>query len=167
MPVRQDLSTVRQNVEPLSIADQVRELLAALALNKSQLAEALRVTRPTIYEWFQGKEPKASNTERLYALLRLLSRASVSGAMPLNARFVRQPLSLDEPSLLTLLCEDKIDEARVLRTLEKAKAAANVAMNRRNAREERLRALGFEEPSNEQRKEQLAKNIALRTWPKQ
>jgi len=36
----------------------------------------------------------------------------------------------------------------------------------RVAREDRLRALGFEEPTAEQRKENLALNVALREWPK-
>lgn len=40
------------------------------------------------------------------------------------------------------------------------------AEGRRVAREDRLRALGFEEPTAEQRKENLALNIALREWPK-
>lgn len=30
----------------------------------------------------------------------------------------------------------------------------------------RLRALGYEEPTNEQRKDNLAKNVALLDWPK-
>ena len=40
------------------------------------------------------------------------------------------------------------------------------AERRRVAREDRLRALGFEEPTAEQRKENLALNVALREWPK-
>lgn len=40
------------------------------------------------------------------------------------------------------------------------------AESRRVAREDRLRALGFDEPSDEQRKENLALNVALREWPK-
>jgi plasmid replication initiation protein len=38
---------------------------------------------------------------------------------------------------------------------------------RRKKREDRLQALGFEDLSNEQRKEQLAKNVALLDWPKE
>lgn len=37
---------------------------------------------------------------------------------------------------------------------------------RRETREIRLREAGFEEPTREQRKEQLAKNVALQDWPK-
>jgi DNA-binding transcriptional regulator YiaG len=59
----------------LPVADQAREVLAALSLNKSQLAEVLCVSRPTVYDWFDGKEPNASNSDRLIILLRLLARA--------------------------------------------------------------------------------------------
>ena len=31
---------------------------------------------------------------------------------------------------------------------------------------DRLRTLGFEDPSSEQRREQLARNVAMRDWPK-
>ena len=42
---------------------------------------------------------------------------------------------------------------------------ADTATRRRAAREERLRNLGFEDPGREQRREQLARNMALREWP--
>ena len=151
----------------LSVVEQMQELLAALSLNKSQLAKILRVTRPTMYDWFQGKDPNAANAERLHALLGFLSRASVSGANPLNARFVRQPIDLGAPSLIELLSEDQLDEERVLHTIERVRALGDSASTRRKTREDRLRALGFEDPSDEQRKEQLAKNVALQHWPKQ
>lgn len=155
-----------RKVVALSVIEQMRELLAALSLNKSQLAKILRVTRPTMYDWFQGKEPNTANAGRLQALLRTLARASVSGASPLNARFVRQPMDLDAPSLIDLLCEDALDEERVVRAIAQARTLGDSASQRRTAREDRLRALGFEDPSSEQRKEQLARNIALQDWPK-
>ena len=42
---------------------------------------------------------------------------------------------------------------------------ADSASRRRTAREERLRTLGFEELGGEQRRRQLATNVALRKWP--
>ncbi len=39
-------------------------------------------------------------------------------------------------------------------------------LRKRKNREDRLRALGFEDPSGNQRKEQLARNVALQDWPK-
>ena len=51
------------------VGDQLKELRAALSLNKSQLARILCVTRPTLYEWYEGKEPNATNSERIRNLL--------------------------------------------------------------------------------------------------
>lgn len=49
---------------------------------------------------------------------------------------------------------------------ERPRAHSEEAESRRVSRENRLRALGFDEPSDEQRKENLALNVALRDWPK-
>jgi transcriptional regulator with XRE-family HTH domain len=152
-------------VVALSIVEQMQELLAALSLNKSQLAQILRVTRPTVYDWFQGKEPNTANTERVHFLLRILARASVSGAAPLNARFVRQPMEFDSPSLIDLLGQEQVDEELVVRALETARALGDAASQRRTTREERLRALGFEDPTSKQRRQQLATTVALKGWP--
>ena len=154
-----------RDVLKLSVVEQVQELQAALSLNKSQLARVLRVSRPALYDWLRGREPNAANTERLHTLLRCLTQARVSGANPLNARFVRQPADLDGPALLDLLGEKRIDEDRVVTAIEQARALGDTATRRRANREERLRGLGFEDPELEQRREQLARNMALRDWP--
>ena len=154
-----------RDVLKLSVVEQVQELQAALSLNKSQLARVLRVSRPALYDWLRGREPNAANTERLHTLLRCLAQARVSGATPLNARFVRQPADLDEPALLDLLGEERVDEDRVVNAIEQARALEDSANRRRTDREDRLRDLGFEDPGREQRREQLARNVALRDWP--
>ena len=156
-----------EKLEALAVVDQLNELRAALSLNKSQLARVIRVTRPTIYEWYEGKDPNATNCERIRTLLRLLELSAVSGAMPLNARFVRQPLGPAEPALLDLLCEARLDQARVARALKRVRILASAALARRKNREDRLRGLGFEDPDAAQRKEQLAMNVSLQDWPKQ
>lgn len=163
--VQPEVSAEFRKALAFSVIEQMQELLAAISLNKSQLAQILRVTRPTMYDWFQGKEPNAANSERLHAMLRILARASVSAAAPLNARFVRQPIELNAPSIIHLLGAEEIDEDRVVRAIEQARALGDTASRRRTSREERLRALGFEEPTSEQRREQLAKNVALKDWP--
>lgn len=154
-----------REVLKLSVVEQMQELQAVLSLNKSQLARILRVSRPALYEWFRGKEPNASNTDRLHALLRCLARARVSGTSPLNARFVRQSPDIDRPALLELLSEERIDEARVVSAIEQAQALEHEATRRRTVREEQLRELGFEDPGREQRRKQIASNMALRNWP--
>ncbi len=155
-----------RKVVGLSVVEQMQELLAALSLNKSQLAQVLRVTRPTLYDWLRGSEPSAVNAERIHSLLGVLARAGVSAANPLNARFVRRPMDLDAPSLVELFSADPLDEERIIGAIGQAQALAGAASRRRTEREDRLRALGFEDPSSEQRTEQLAKNMALQDWPK-
>ncbi len=154
------------NVVFLPVAEQVQELLAALSLNKSQLARILRVTRPTIYEWLRGNRPNAANTKRLSTLLRVLERASVSSLAPLNARFVRQPTESGAPSLIDMLGEEQVDETRLIQVIKQVQILGDAASRTRARREDRLRRLGFEEPDREQRKKQLANNVALRDWPK-
>ena len=160
-------ASVAEGSETLAVVDQLNELRAALSLNKSQLARVMRVTRPTIYEWYEGKDPNATNSERIRTLLHVLQRSAVSGARPLNARFVRQSVGPTEPALLDLLCEPRLDQARVARALKRVRALGNAALRKRRNREDRLRALGFEDPDGNQRKEQLARNVALQDWPKQ
>lgn len=152
-------------VTRLSVADQAREVLAALSLNKSQLAEVLDVSRPTIYNWLDGKEPNVSNARRLSALLKLLATVGISSSDPLNARFVRQALDEHGTSLLDALRAKSFDE-RLVSLLREAKALGEQAQDRLTAKEERLRGLGFEELSGERRRDQLARNVALRDWPK-
>ena len=154
-------------LESLSVPDQLKELQAALSLNKSQLARILKVTRPTIYEWYEGKEPNATNSERIRILLLVLARGAVSGAKPLNARFVRQPMGLSEPSLLDLLYRDRLDQELLARALKRAREVGDAAFRKRKNREDRLHALGFEDLSRDKRKELLARNVALQDWPKE
>jgi DNA-binding transcriptional regulator YiaG len=160
------VATSRRAASRMSVADQVCEIMAALSLNKTQLAEVLRVTRPTLYEWLDGKEPNAANAKRLLSLLRLLADSGVTAADSLSPRFARGALIESEQSLLDLLKAETLDEARISLTLGEAKASEDEARRTRQIREERLRALGFEEPNTEQRRANLAFNVALREWPK-
>ena len=154
-----------RDVPEFSMVELMQELQAALSLNKSQLARVLRVSRPALYEWLRGREPKAANADRAHILLRCLAQARVTAARPLNARFVRQPADVAGPALVDILCEEQIDEDRVVAAIQQARALGDAAARRRATREERLHNLGFEDPGREQRIEQLARNMALRDWP--
>ena len=151
----------------LSVAEELTELMAALALNKSSLAKILRVSRPTIYEWFDGKVPKPANEERLQGILQILSRRAVTGARPLNARFVRRSVEGGSQSLVDLLSEERIEADRVAGAIDDVRTLTVADKRRRSDRERRLRDLGFEEPGQGQRRETLARNVALLDWPKE
>lgn len=157
--------SVPSSVLSLSSADQALEVLAALSLNKPQLADVLAVSRPTLCDWLEGKAPSASNARRLTTLVQLLANAGVTAAHALSPRFVRQPLSAGEPSLLELLKAAELDAPLVFEVLQRAKSLEDEALERRLSRERRLADRGFEEPSEAQRKENLALSVALHAWP--
>jgi transcriptional regulator with XRE-family HTH domain len=149
-----------------SVADQAREAMAALSLTKSQLADVLRVSRPTVYDWLGGKEPSPGNAGRLSAVLRLLARAGVSSEAPLNARFVRHAIDERNPSLIELLSAEQLNESQIEGMIVEARALGEEAESRRTRREDRLRALGYEDASNEQRRDQMNQTVAMLDWPK-
>jgi transcriptional regulator with XRE-family HTH domain len=101
-----NLSAATPAVLSLSPAAQAREVLAALSMSKAQLAKVLRVSRPTLYDWFHDREPNVENSQRLSTLLRLLSAAGITSAEPLRPRFLRYVLNEGTPSLLDALCAE-------------------------------------------------------------
>ena len=155
-----------QPISALPIARQVRELQAALSVNKSELARILGVSRPTVYDWLDGGEPNGDNRSRIRTLLRLVSECRVSARSPLFPRFVRSALEPGDRSLLELLGEERIDGVAAKDVIRRAKALGDAMDSRREEREAELRAAGFEELSAEQRKANLATNVGLMGWPR-
>ena len=149
----------------LPVARQVRELQAALSLNKSELARILRVTRPTVYDWLDGGEPNADNVARIGQLLRLVAQARVSSRNPLFPRFVRSPLDAGGQALLDLLGDETIAEPVVRDAIHRAKGLGDAMDTHRRQREVRLCAVGFEEPDEETRAGNLETSVALKPWP--
>jgi hypothetical protein len=150
----------------LSAAEQVRELLAALALNKSQMADVLRVSRPTLYDWLEGKEPAPGNAERIDMLCGLLVEIGVTSRTPLNARFVRRPLGMGRPSLLEILAQEDPTEGGASQILRQALELSTWAQATRAEREDRLRNLGYEDPTDDERRDTANRNVAMLNWPK-
>ena len=149
-----------------STARQVRELQAALSVNKSELARILRVSRPTVYDWLDDGVPNAENVARIQQILRLLQGARVSSANPLFPRLVRFPHHPGTPALLDMLREETLNEPAILEALRRAKATGDAIDRERDQREARLRAAGFEEADDDERKANLASNVALMNWPR-
>jgi len=148
-----------EQVLTMSIADQAREVLAALSINKSQLAEILGVSRPTLYSWFDGSNPNSGNSDRLLTILRIMSKTHIDSHHPLNARFIRNPLWENSKSLIELLKTDSWREEEIASVFEAAKALSDKVAIQTEAREARWRKLGYEEPSFEERKATLNRNV--------
>ena len=151
----------------LTVARQIRELQAALSVNKSELARILGVSRPTVYDWLDDGEPNAANRARIRTLMRLLSESRVSTNNPLFPRFTRSALEPGNRILLDVLSEETIDEATAKNLMRRAKALGDAIDAEREEREARLRDASFEEPDEEQRRANLATNVALLEWPRE
>ena len=114
-----------------------------------------------MYDWLDDGQPNADNVSRIQTVLRLLSGSRVSAGNPLFPRFVRSAVEPGDQALLDLLCEETIAEANVREAIHRTKALGDAVDTQRKEREARLRAAGFEEPDAEQRKGNLARNVAL------
>ena len=151
----------------ISVPEQLRELTFALSLNKSQLAKILKVSRPTLYDWFKNAvEPNSGNMARIESVLKLVSQAEITSSEPLNARFVRRPVNNNGSSILQELTEKSLNATLLIKLLQEAKEQSNKARLNRINREKKFRDLGYDELSDEQKKQQLATNISLLEWPK-
>lgn len=145
---------------------QVRELQAALSINKSELARILRVSLPTVCDWLDGPEPSPDIRLRIRILVGLLVECRVSARNPLFPRFVRFAVEPGDRSFLELLNKKLIDEVVAKDVIRRAKAMGDAIDARREEREARLREAGFEEVDDEQQKANLARNVALLRWPR-
>lgn len=153
--------TLYEKFLAMSVIDQACEILAALSLNKSQLAEILKISRPTLYSWFEGTEPNPENSDRLLTILRLMAKVDIYGASSLNARFVRNPLSTSGVSLLDSLKAEDWNEEELFQGFKTAKELTQKAAAEKVARQERSRKLGYPERSIEDRMETLNRNLNL------
>ncbi len=146
----------------LPLHAQLAEVSAALSLNKTQLAEVLDVSRPTIYQWMDEQRVATddrTDTSRLTTLLRLMAQVGISGTEALNARFTKVPLQINGRGLLALLFEKTWDEANVLAGLMQARDLTRAAHQSRADREARLKAEGFATPTAAEREANLERNL--------
>lgn len=124
------------------------------------------IARPTLYEWLDGGEPSAGNADRMDDLLSILAEANVGSHSPLNSRFVRRPILSGAPSLVELLQSEKLNRREILGLIEAARTRSREVGVQRIAREERLRGLGYDDPSADERRDNIARTVASQDWPK-
>lgn len=109
-------------VEEIPAAEQVRAVLDFFGVSKSDLAKALRVTRPTVYAWLDGvSEPLAENQRRLSILARVAARLGGDFAGPLFHAYVEQPVEGFTESLFQMLLCDDLDEGALTSAARRVK----------------------------------------------
>lgn len=104
-------------ITPISHSETIAYIRGALSLQLKELAEVLRVQRPTIYSWINGEvEPSAANRERMQQVYRLASEWSSRCKLPAE-RLVRAS-GTDGHSVLDLLKADDINVADIVGRFE-------------------------------------------------
>jgi len=91
------------------VASIVAEIRSTLSLNVKELAEILKVQRPTIYAWMRGEQkPQGENRRRLSQLARVARLWLQMSNLPLGT-LVRESLDENGRSLVDAFAEENID----------------------------------------------------------
>ncbi len=108
--------SVAINVDTRSPAEQVANIRDVFAINMSDLASVLGVTRPTAYAWLEGRqEPKAEAVIHIQKLSRIADEFNRANIIRLD-KLVHRPI-LNGRSLVDILKADE-DHLEALSTLK-------------------------------------------------
>jgi transcriptional regulator with XRE-family HTH domain len=127
------------------LADRLIRIRANLGLNHSQLAELLDVTRKTLYGWLDGDQsPHAANRARLERLERLAEYWAEQSDEPPGDRLKTE---IDGGQSLWAYLADNTQGKAAARCAIRKLARQMRAAPKVLSLAERLRQLGFQEPS--------------------
>lgn len=104
-----------KQVDMRSPAEHVANIRDVFAVNMSDLASVLMVTRPTVYAWLAGQEPKGEAVIRIQQLSRAADEFNQANIIRLD-KLVHRPI-LNGRSLLDILKTDE-DPVAALATLK-------------------------------------------------
>lgn len=105
-----------------TVTREVRDIEARLQLTRSQLAQALRVERATVYKWFRGSIPRSARTLQRIDQLRQFALAWSAAALG-SARaawYFRRP---GTPTLGEMLTDETLDSERLLQLVQQMQQA--------------------------------------------
>jgi DNA-binding transcriptional regulator YiaG len=94
-----------KNIDMRSPAEHVANIRDTFAINMSDLASILNVTRPTVYAWLEGQEPKAEAVIRIQQLSHTADEIKQANIARLD-KLVHRPI-LNGRSLLDMLKADE------------------------------------------------------------
>lgn len=94
-----------KKVDMRSPAEHVANIRDVFSINMSDLAYLLGVTRPTVYAWLAGQEPKGEAVTRIQQLSRIADKFNQSNIIRLD-KLVLRPI-LNGRSLLDVLKTDE------------------------------------------------------------
>lgn len=94
-----------KQIDMRSPAEHVANIRDVFAINMSDLASVLGVTRPTVYAWLTGQEPKEEAVKRIQQLSRAADKFDQANISRLD-KLVHRPI-LNGRSLLDILKSDE------------------------------------------------------------
>ncbi|MGB8931721.1 MAG: helix-turn-helix transcriptional regulator [Anaeromyxobacteraceae bacterium] len=138
-------------------ADRIRDILRYLGLSKTQLKDACRVSRQTLYDWLEGRfEPEAANAARLKEIHALALTVAAAGT-PLSARIVQSPLP--DGRTLALALAESAPHFEELKGFVTTLASVSAAKKSRSAKS-LLERLGGTPPSEHSQDATLDDNLS-------
>jgi len=146
----------------------VATIRSTLSLQIKELAEILRVQRPTVYSWIKNEvEPSATNRERLQQLYRVALKWKQLCKLP--AETLIRSTGADGHSVLELLKADEFDYAGVMNRIEKlAKQRLRMKMEadeKRPMADALARSLGLNPDEISDQQEQIDASTGKRSNP--
>ncbi len=108
-------SVAKHIVDMRSPAEHVANIRDVFAINMSDLASVLGVTRPTVYAWLEGQEPKGEAVMRIQQLSRTADKFYLANIIRLD-KLVHRPM-LNGRSLIDVLKTDE-DPLEALATIK-------------------------------------------------
>lgn len=109
-----ETSSAKQ-VDVRSPANLVVNIREVLGINMSDLASVLGVTRPTVYAWLEGQEPKIESVKHIQRLSHIADEINRADIVRLD-KLVHRPI-LEGRSLLDILKSDE-DPVKALTILK-------------------------------------------------
>ena len=98
------------------VSERLAQIRHYLSLNATELAQILRVERPTVYAWLSDRAwPQAANLQRLVRIHKLARSWRAISSRPLGT-LVREPIDAGQ-SLVDLMSEEHLDEGEIRRRL--------------------------------------------------
>lgn len=109
--------------DPTEIVAALLHIRRAFALNMTELAQALGVSRPTAYAWLNGAEPRASVALEIWKFAALADHIKDLGLE--NPRLLRKPIQGSDSVVSVLLHRQNLADARrLLEELERSQTVA-------------------------------------------
>lgn len=103
------------NGQPVALAERLDLIKDRLALSITQLAELFGVTRKTVYDWYEGTEPRRTAVNRMEILIEVLNKASPEVDLTRLKAMWNVPVS--GTSFRAVLGDDNLDADTLQKTL--------------------------------------------------